>query len=373
MGDDRRDANGAVAGQHRSAVSRSVQRRHLEPRGDLAARARATASASATSTSISTRRRSPAGCRTTGRSSNRLTLNLGLRYDLEIGAFANDVSFPPFQEAGRPNDKTNFQPRVGFAYRLTDRTVVRGGIGPVLRRCARRRSVVCDRQRADCGDPVQQRRPRPDFAANPTNGQPLPTYAGAAVLLTAAFCLTRNNNAPRRVCMRDRPGVRRAAASTCTCRAPGRRRSASSISSATTMAVEADYVYSQGTQREGRRRQHQPDVQPGDRRQLSVHRSRQPAVSRLGRRLDEHASRPLRPITACRPAFTKRFSNRWQASATYTLSGLWNADTKPFSGLHAGAIRRPRPIWAANGGCRPTISAIGRCSTASGRWATASR
>ena len=31
--------------------------------------------------------------------------------------------------------------------------------------------------------------------------------------------------------------------------------------------------------------------------------------------------------------FTKRFSNNWQASATYTLSGLWNADTKPFSGL----------------------------------------
>ena len=29
----------------------------------------------------------------------------------------------------------------------------------------------------------------------------------------------------------------------------------------------------------------------------------------------------------------KRFSKHWQASATYTLSGLWNADTKPFSGL----------------------------------------
>ena len=29
----------------------------------------------------------------------------------------------------------------------------------------------------------------------------------------------------------------------------------------------------------------------------------------------------------------RRFSNRWQANATYTLSGLWNADTKPFSGL----------------------------------------
>ncbi len=26
-------------------------------------------------------------------------------------------------------------------------------------------------------------------------------------------------------------------------------------------------------------------------------------------------------------------SNRWQASATYTLSGLWDADSRPFSGL----------------------------------------
>jgi hypothetical protein len=32
--------------------------------------------------------------------------------------------------------------------------------------------------------------------------------------------------------------------------------------------------------------------------------------------------------------FTKRFSNRWQASATYTLGGLWTADSRPFSGLY---------------------------------------
>ena len=31
---------------------------------------------------------------------------------------------------------------------------------------------------------------------------------------------------------------------------------------------------------------------------------------------------------------TKRFTNRWQASATYTLSGLWTADSRPFSGLY---------------------------------------
>ena len=36
---------------------------------------------------------------------------------------------PPFIEAGRPNDTNNVQPRVGFAYSLNDRTVLRGGTG----------------------------------------------------------------------------------------------------------------------------------------------------------------------------------------------------------------------------------------------------
>jgi hypothetical protein len=36
---------------------------------------------------------------------------------------------------------------------------------------------------------------------------------------------------------------------------------------------------------------------------------------------------------ALETAFTKRLSDRWQASATYTLSGLLNLDSQPFSGL----------------------------------------
>jgi Carboxypeptidase regulatory-like domain/TonB dependent receptor len=61
--------------------------------------------------------------------SPKLTLNLGLRYDLSIGEFVNWVAFPPIIEADRPNDTNNLAPRVGFAYSLTDRTVVRGGYG----------------------------------------------------------------------------------------------------------------------------------------------------------------------------------------------------------------------------------------------------
>ena len=61
--------------------------------------------------------------------SDNLTLNLGLRYDLGIGMFANDIEFQPWQEDDRPNDADNIQPRVGFAYALNDRTVIRGGSG----------------------------------------------------------------------------------------------------------------------------------------------------------------------------------------------------------------------------------------------------
>ena len=32
-------------------------------------------------------------------------------------------------------------------------------------------------------------------------------------------------------------------------------------------------------------------------------------------------------------ALQKRFGNRWQASATYTLGSLWAADSPPVSGL----------------------------------------
>jgi hypothetical protein len=32
-------------------------------------------------------------------------------------------------------------------------------------------------------------------------------------------------------------------------------------------------------------------------------------------------------------AFTKRMSQRWQASATYTLSWFWDAEAQPFTGL----------------------------------------
>jgi hypothetical protein len=75
-----------------------------------------------------------------------LTLNLGLRYDLELGVWRNRLNpagyastvagsitggLPPFIHLGGHGDYNNFAPRIGFAWdpRGNGRTAIRGGFG----------------------------------------------------------------------------------------------------------------------------------------------------------------------------------------------------------------------------------------------------
>ncbi len=62
----------------------------------------------------------------------QLTLNLGLRYDLDTGAFITDLDTRYTRAHGKPvTDVNNIAPRVGFAWSLrkNDRSVIRGGAG----------------------------------------------------------------------------------------------------------------------------------------------------------------------------------------------------------------------------------------------------
>jgi hypothetical protein len=254
---------------------------------------------------------------------DRLTLNLGVRYDVGMGIFANDISFPPFQDAGRPDDWNNVQPRIGFAFRLNDRTVIRGGTG-----------VYYGDAFADAGSAIgntqitlirYENDGRPDFAANPTNGRPVPTFDEAIPLYCDA-----NGNAPGCL-IRD---VREFTALKEYIELPRTWQTSIGFQRqfGQTMAIELDYVYSQG--------RFEKDVvdninllfdpATGANRDFRV-RANRPYPNWGVISMNTHTARS--GYHGLMAGFTRRFANRWQASATYTLAGLWAAESPPFSGL----------------------------------------
>jgi outer membrane receptor protein involved in Fe transport len=63
------------------------------------------------------------------RATDRLTVNLGLRYERSLVQQPTVVN-PDYPETGKIHTGTlNFMPRIGLAYRVNDKTVVRGGFG----------------------------------------------------------------------------------------------------------------------------------------------------------------------------------------------------------------------------------------------------
>jgi hypothetical protein len=247
---------------------------------------------------------------------SRLTLNLGLRYDFETGAFAENTSLAPFLSGNRPYDTNNFGPRLGAAYRLTEQTVIRGGGGIYYADPGSQKaywtklwSNQLSLQLFNDG--------RADFAANPFNG-PVPTYEQALKLTclvsTAANCL--------------KPSVQGTLA------AAGDVVPYSSQASigvqqqfGQSMVVETDYVY------------------VGNRSQftsMNVNLSYNPATG-ANYPFTDASKRPYpqwgdvtQTLTngasdyhALQASFTKRMSNGWQFSATYLLSGQWNQQVAP--------------------------------------------
>ena len=104
---------------------------------------------------------------------NKLTLNMGVRYDLDHGAQGEWVKFLPWLSGRRPTDKNNFAPRLGFAYSLNDRSVIRGGYGlffTELEDDALHQSYILT-QNVNITLPNNL---RPDFGLNPFGG-PKPT------------------------------------------------------------------------------------------------------------------------------------------------------------------------------------------------------
>ena len=242
---------------------------------------------------------------------SRLTLNLGMRYDVMVGSLAEHVIVEPFLPEERPSDRNNIAPRIGFAYSLNDRTVIRGGFGKyfgdVVESWTQRTSAGALMAGAEV--PYDG---RADFASNPFNGPP-PTFDQIL-----------------------RSGVRRE--NTLGIISPTAETPYSYQTSIGTQrqlggntAIEADYVYSAN--------RHEPAMS-------NINLSYNPATG-VNYPFTDVSRRPFpqwgvvnlirtegrAESHALQTAFTKRFANRWQASATYTLSGSWSRDDQPLSGF----------------------------------------
>jgi hypothetical protein len=255
--------------------------------------------------------------------SQRLTLNLGLRYDFVWNAFAQDTTLQPWMVPGRPQDKNNVQPRLGFAYSLNDRTVVRGGAG-LYYADVTSPNVEWSKSPAIIAIMSATNDGRPDFAANPFNG-PLPTFAQAE----KTYCYN-NNNAPGCL-IRDLQEIvgpqpfENVAHSWQSSVGVQRQFGAD-------MALESNYVFT------GSRAEH--------RVQDNVNVSFNQATGMP----NPISNRALLPYpnwgvvsmyrmngrsnyNGLQTVFTKRLSHRWQASLNYTLSTLKDSDPQPLSGL----------------------------------------
>ena len=110
-----------------------------------------------------------------------------------LHSFANDVEVAPWQSAGMPEDLNNLQPRVGFAFQLNDRTVIRGGSGLYYGDAigadfsfATGNAQIANIEYLNDG--------RANFALDPTNGQGLPTYGARRPLLCSPH---RRRTSPR--------------------------------------------------------------------------------------------------------------------------------------------------------------------------------
>ncbi len=265
----------------------------------------------------------------------KLTMNLGVRYDLMWDMFQNKQEFLPIMRSDRPQNTKNIQPRVGFAYQWNDQTVLRGGVGKYYGEMLSRTypgesKTVALVEVTNDG--------RPDFAANPFNGAP-PTFEQAKALACSApeqaanFATWKARNytgtAP---CLLLASGEVNPPAGTYNVNNTWQTSIGFQRQLASTFEVESDYVYIRG-RNEGWGHLNlnvafDPVTginYPYTNRSLLPY----PEFGILAMTLQNARSAYHGVVTS----FTKRMSHHWQASGTYTLAGFWNAVGAPFQGV----------------------------------------
>jgi hypothetical protein len=255
---------------------------------------------------------------------SNLTLNLGVRYDLIWNAFAQNVTFEPFEKPGRPQDANNIQPRAGFAYQVNEKTVIRGGSG-LYYNDVLNTNVLWPMSPLSIAVIQVANDGRPDFAANPFNG-PLPTYDQAL----QRFCNVNNVQGCLRRALQEQAPIPDYAHVTHSLQTSiGIARQLGSD-----MAFEADYVNTRS--RDEKSIQDNVNITFNPATGIPY-----PFSDIPHRAFPEYGLIGMIPhigqsdYHALQTHFTKRLSHHWQSSLTYTLSGLWDQDPPPLSGFTA--------------------------------------
>src|SRR2546423_2241394 len=260
----------------------------------------------------------------------RVTLNLGVRWDLAWNGFAQEVTLDPWMAPNRPQDANNVQPRVGIAYSVNDRTVVRAG-GGLYYADVTSPNVQWAESAATIALITANNDGRPDFASNPFNG-PLPTFEQA----TRLFCYA-NNNAPGCL-IRDLgelappPGEFAQVTHSWQSSVGVERQFGSD------MALQADYVFT-GSRNE-HRIQDNVNVLFDPATGLPLNFNVKNASGRFINRpypdwgvVGLYLMNGRSNYNGLQTVFTKRMSHRWQGTLTYTLSTLKDSDPRPLNGL----------------------------------------
>jgi hypothetical protein len=244
--------------------------------------------------------------------SPKLTLNLGVRWDFNLDGVINELNLPPFRRAAG-QEWRNFGPRLGFAYSPSSdkKTVLRGGWGIYFSGVTDHLGHVSYVTGVQTVVPEFINDGRPDFAVNPYNG-PAPTYqqivdSGVRRDYATSWIVADSFKTP--YSHQTSFGAQRQLSDS--------------------MAIQADYVWTADRRSETFR---------------NINLSYNPATganfpfSDISKRpYPEWGLAQLRfsdgrsNYHGLETALTKRFSQHWQASATYTLSATRNYDPLPIN------------------------------------------